>query len=95
MQIHTCSDQTKPQQKIPFWTDILADANLVQRYSRVAWVDEEGGEIWDWMILSNISREQHPTRGEDQYCHADAAQYPHLANLVFLESGNKILVHRI
>jgi hypothetical protein len=45
MQIHTCSDQTKPQQKIPFWTDILADANLVQRYSRVAWVDEEGGEI--------------------------------------------------
>jgi hypothetical protein len=45
MQIHTCSDQTKPQQKISFWTDILADSNVLQRNSSVAWVDEEGGEV--------------------------------------------------
>jgi hypothetical protein len=47
MQVHTRSDQTNPEQKILFWTDILAkaEANLLHRPSRVAWMDEEGREI--------------------------------------------------
>jgi hypothetical protein len=45
MQIHTCSDQTKPQQKIFFWADVLINADLLQRPRRIAWMDEEGGEI--------------------------------------------------
>lgn len=95
MQIHTRSDETKPQQKISFWSDILADTNLVQRYCCVARVNEECGKICDWMILSNISVEEHSTGDQGPYCHADTAQYSNLANWVLLEFGNKMLVHGI
>jgi hypothetical protein len=67
----------------------------LQCNSSVAWVDEEGGEARDRVILSTIRPEQHSKGVKGLYRHADAAQNTNLAKLVLLEIGNKVTVHRI